>query len=454
MQRLFLSRKIETQRPRPGSATPLTVLRSQGYLPAALLHAVALCGWDPHSPAAAGGGGGLGSVGAEAAGESAPEAEEALSKEELARRFELGRVQRGAARLSPSKLASLNGRHLRRALRDSLAAAAGADAGADAGAAEDACGVLAGAARPVFAAALRAQVAAATAAAGGGVDVAAAAAAVASVSAEARAVGAGERDAQLLALLELFAERCTIVHDEGTCRPCVTAWPSARRMHTHAHTRTRRARETGGQGSSAGSVLLLGAERLVACAGTGPLEQLASETCYMFGEELLPPLGPPPPPPPPPALGGGGGAQVLEVARSLGLALGAMAEAEEAEAGHDEAGHDEAGEGAGPAPLALGGGGGGLPPPPLLTAWAGRRRQAERRRAQMAAALGGALAEHGARKGQVLPRLRRALTGTKAGADVLGTMALLGPATAARRLAAAIADAGVENEQHPGGISS
>jgi hypothetical protein len=139
------------------------------------------------------------------------------------------------------------------------------------------------------------------------------------------------------------------VHDEGTCRPCVTAWPSARRMHTHAHTRTRRARETGGQGSSAGSVLLLGAERLVACAGTGPLEQLASETCYMFGEELLPPLGPPPPPAP--ALGGGGGAQVLEVARSLGLALGAMAEAEEAEAaGHDEAGDDEAGEAPAPPP--------------------------------------------------------------------------------------------------------
>ena len=75
--------------------------------------------------------------------------------------------------------------------------------------------------------------------------------------------------------------------------------------------------------------------------------------------------------------------------------------------------------------------------------WAHSRTVMVNWRRQMAFALNAAIVKNGCaekspvKKGDILSAVRMALTGTAAGADVLDTMALLGPRCAARRLALA-----------------
>ena len=86
---------------RSGSATPVAELQRLGYLPSAVLHYVALCGWAP----------------AEAEAEQVEgSADTVLTMDALCAAFDLGRVGRAAARLDPAKLDVLNGRHLREQL--------------------------------------------------------------------------------------------------------------------------------------------------------------------------------------------------------------------------------------------------------------------------------------------------------------------------------------------------
>jgi nondiscriminating glutamyl-tRNA synthetase len=71
-------------------------LRASGYLPEAVINALALLGW------------------------SHPEAEEILTAAQLGAAFDLGRVSRGAATFDPVKLAWFNGQWLRRLTRRRL----------------------------------------------------------------------------------------------------------------------------------------------------------------------------------------------------------------------------------------------------------------------------------------------------------------------------------------------
>ena len=117
---------------RRGNATSIVELREQGYLPAALVHSLVLCGWAPAEgegecagiPESTSGNADVSSVDAahqtglltleglsnnirpfiDAAGHEQTSAQTA---------FSLDRVQRGAARLDPVKLDVLNGRFLR-----------------------------------------------------------------------------------------------------------------------------------------------------------------------------------------------------------------------------------------------------------------------------------------------------------------------------------------------------
>ena len=73
--------------------------RDQGYLPQAVVNAMALLGW------------------------SSPDAEEVLTPAELAERFSLDRVQSSPAVYDPKRLDALNGQHIRRLPDDALAQA-------------------------------------------------------------------------------------------------------------------------------------------------------------------------------------------------------------------------------------------------------------------------------------------------------------------------------------------
>jgi glutamyl-tRNA synthetase len=76
--------------------TSLSGLRERGFIPAAVLNALALCGW------------------------SHPEGKEILSRDEIIARFDLARVSKGAAIFDEARLKFLNGQQLRALGDDAL----------------------------------------------------------------------------------------------------------------------------------------------------------------------------------------------------------------------------------------------------------------------------------------------------------------------------------------------
>lgn len=108
---------------RTGTAVPVAQLREHGYLPSALIHSLALCGWAPMESG--------GWAQAEEEEEEDDTGGHLLTLVEMCgatdQGFSLERVQRAAARFDPVKLDVLNGRHLRHEIQLLLQLQAGPD---------------------------------------------------------------------------------------------------------------------------------------------------------------------------------------------------------------------------------------------------------------------------------------------------------------------------------------
>lgn len=304
---------------RDGSALPVLHLKQQGYLPSAILHASALCGWDPESSAKLN----MSTSNQITTSDGQLDtAAEALTVTEMASIFELGRVQKAAARFSLDKLDSLNSSHIRRLVNT---AAGGLPPDATTGAraqAEEACTTLLSLGRVVFADSAETH------------------------NAElASKFRDGALDGTLLVLFELMQERVS-----------------------------------------------------------GSLEQLAAITTYMWSD---------PPPEASFSMPVKKHPQVLQVQLTFAMELESLSTSVHQSCALTTTNSY-----------------------PLLTVFRKQQLLTQSLRGQCEMAWQRAMAAYGQKlkRGQVLPQIRLALTGTCAGADVFATAALLGTDTAAQRL--------------------